>query len=373
MKKLALLGSTGSIGVQTLSLVEEFRDFEVELLAAGKNSDLLLKQIIKFKPRLVYVNDKQALDKICNNIDLPTETKVFGDIEILLEALAANNYDVIVNAVVGMAGIRPTLAAVAAGKKVAIANKETLVCAGHILMPLAEKTGAALIPIDSEHSAIAQCLTGEAVDSVDSLILTASGGPFYNKSLDELKNVGIDEALAHPNWRMGAKISIDSATMVNKALEVMEAHHLFGMEINRIKVLIHPSSIVHSMVCFRDGAIKAQLGLPDMKLPIAYAVYGYNRRDFSSRLNLANMKLEFFEVDLRQFKAFGLGLEAAGIGGSMPTVFNAANELAVRKFLSKEIGFLQISELIEDIMQKHIVIENPSINDILDIEEKILK
>lgn len=372
LKKIVLLGSTGSIGCQTLKLIEKDKDFSIEILAAGKNIALLEKQIYQYKPGHAFVKDESLAKKLQEKIASHSSCVVISDLNLLLELIRNNRYDRIVNAIVGMAGILPTLAAVESGQRIAIANKETLVCAGHILMPLAKKTGARLLPVDSEHSAIAQCLVGEDLDSVDHIIITASGGPFYHKKELDLEKVTPEEALAHPNWTMGAKISIDSATMVNKALEVMEAKWLFDLSLDRIKVLIHPKSIVHSMVCFQDGAIKAQLGLPDMLLPISYALYGYKRVGAKDRLDLAKVcDLSFYPVEKGEFSGFDLGMEAARIGGSMPTVFNAANEMAVSKFLNHEIGFADIPKIIEKCMQEHSVIQEPTIKDILNIGREL--
>lgn len=368
LKKIALLGSTGSIGCQTLKLIENDSNFHVDLLAAGKNIGLLEKQIYQYKPRYAFVKDESLAKVLKEKIASQSSCTVISDLNLLLELIRNNKYEKIVNAIVGMAGILPTLAAVETGQSIAIANKETLVCAGHLLMPLAKETGAEILPIDSEHSAIAQCLTGEDFNSVDYIIITASGGPFYDKKDLDLEKVTVEDALAHPNWSMGAKISIDSATMVNKALEVMEAKWLFHLTLDRIKVLIHPKSIVHSMVCFKDGAVKAQLGLPDMALPIAYALYGYKRMEAKDRLDLAKVcNLSFYPVDKGRFLGFDLGMEAARIGGSMPTVFNAANEAAVSKFLNRNIGFMDIPKIIDSCMQGHSVIKEPKIEDILNI------
>lgn len=372
LKKIALLGSTGSIGCQTLKLIENDSNFHVDLLAAGKNIGLLEKQIYQYKPRYAFVKDESLAKVLKEKIASQSSCTVISDLNLLLELIRNNKYEKIVNAIVGMAGILPTLAAVETGQSIAIANKETLVCAGHLLMPLAKETGAEILPIDSEHSAIAQCLTGEDFNSVDYIIITASGGPFYDKKDLDLEKVTVEDALAHPNWSMGAKISIDSATMVNKALEVMEAKWLFNLSLDRIKVLIHPKSIVHSMVCFQDGAVKAQLGLPDMALPIAYALYGYKRMEAKDRLDLAKVcNLSFYPVDKGRFLGFDLGMEAARIGGSMPTVFNAANETAVSKFLNRNIGFMDIPKIIDSCMQGHSVIKEPTIEDILNIGREL--
>lgn len=373
MKKIVLLGSTGSIGVQTLELLDNYKEFQVDLLAAGKNVDLLEKQILKYKPEYTYMENRECSKELKNRLSKTSSCKVLPTLQDLIQLLKTQEFDMIINAIVGMKGILPTLAAVEAGHRIAIANKETLVCAGHILMPLSKKTGAEMIPIDSEHSAIAQCIAGETVDSIDHLIITASGGPFFGKDVD-LSKVRVEDALKHPNWSMGAKITIDSATMVNKALEVMEAKWLFDMELSDIKVLIHPGSIVHSMVCFKDGAIKAQLGVPNMKLPIGYALFQYNRIEMTERLNLAKIgNLEFYPVEEGMFAGFDLGLKSASIGGSMPTVFNAANEIAVSEFLNGRISFCDISKKIEAAMEGHTVLPSPSIEEILEIEAELRK
>lgn len=371
MKHIVILGSTGSIGIQTLELVDKDENLKVGLLVASKNIDLLEKQICEYRPEYAYVEDQDLSLILKNRIKERSTCRILSDLNELIEEIRNKEYDMIVNAIVGMAGILPTFAAVEAGHKVAIANKETLVCAGHILTKLAEQTGARLIPIDSEHSAIAQCLVGEDLFDVDHLILTASGGPFYKKNLD-LSKISVEEALAHPNWSMGAKISIDSATMVNKALEVMEAGWLFAKDHEDIRVLIHPESIVHSMVCFRDGAIKAQIGAADMRLPISYALYEYKRRKLAERLDFTKISgLHFYEVEQGMFRGFDLGLEAARIGGSMPTVFNASNEIAVSKFLHREISFACIPDMIEKAMQAHKLKKQPSLDEILEIEKEL--
>lgn len=373
MKKgLMLLGSTGSIGRQVLDIVRKDEDFKVLLLSAKNNITLLKDQIEEFLPEYVYVQNKDSAVKLKNTL-IDTKCKIFSDIELLLDLLRNTDYYMAINAIVGMQGIRATMAVIESGNDIGIANKETLVCAGHILMPLSKKTGSSVFAIDSEHSAIVQSFIGEKKENIDHIIITASGGPFFEKNRAELKNVSIDDTLNHPNWNMGRKITVDSATMVNKALEVMEAKWLFDIDIDRIKVVVHRQSIIHSAVCYNDGAIKAQMGVTSMLLPISYALYKYERRVNLEKLDLIKIaRLDFAEVKRDIFDGFYLGIEAAKTGGSMPTIFNAANEMAVAKFLNKEIGFLDIPKIIKNQMDKHIVIENPSIDDILNIEEKFL-
>ncbi len=373
MKKgLMLLGSTGSIGRQVLEIIRKDEDFKVLLLSAKNNITLLKDQIEEFLPEYVYVQDKDSAVKLKNALT-GSSCKVFFDTELLFDLLRNNDYYMAINAIVGMQGIRATMAVIESGHDIGIANKETLVCAGHILMPLSKKTGSSIFAIDSEHSAIVQSFIGEKKENIDHIIITASGGPFFEKNRNELEKVTINDALKHPNWSMGRKISIDSATMVNKALEVMEAKWLFDIDIDRIKVVVHRQSIIHSAVCYNDGAIKAQMGVTSMLLPISYALYKYDRKVDLEKLDLIKIaRLDFAEVKKDIFDGFYLGIEAAKIGGSMPTIFNAANEMAVNKFLNKEIGFLDIPRIIKNHMDKHSVIENPSIEDILNIEEKFL-
>ena len=373
MKKgLMLLGSTGSIGRQVLEIIRKDEDFKVLLLSAKNNITLLKDQIEEFLPEYVYVQDKDSAVKLKNALT-DSSCKVFFDTELLFDLLRNNDYYMAINAIVGMQGIRATMAVIESGHDIGIANKETLVCAGHILMPLSKKTGSSIFAIDSEHSAIVQSFIGEKKENIDHIIITASGGPFFEKNRNELEKVTINDALKHPNWSMGRKISIDSATMVNKALEVMEAKWLFDIDIDRIKVVVHRQSIIHSAVCYNDGAIKAQMGVTSMLLPISYALYKYDRKVDLEKLDLIKIaRLDFAEVKKDIFDGFYLGIEAAKIGGSMPTIFNAANEMAVNKFLNKEIGFLDIPRIIKNHMDKHSVIENPSIEDILNIEEKFL-
>ncbi len=372
MKKIAILGSTGSIGTQTLEVVESNPDLEVVALAAGNNVEKMEEQIRKFRPLVAGMWSEEAAADLRRRVaDIPV--KIVSGMEGLLEIAVLPTAQVLVTAIVGMIGIRPTIAAIEAGKDIALANKETLVTAGHIIMPLAKKHGVSILPVDSEHSAIFQSLNGEPADKISKILLTASGGPFRGKTKDELKTMQVEDALKHPNWSMGRKITIDSSTLVNKGLEVIEAKWLFGVELDRIQVVVHPQSIIHSMVEYVDGAIIAQLGTPDMKLPIQYALFYPDRRIMSGK------KLDFFELghmtfekpDMDTFVGLKLAYEASRIGGSMPTVYNAANEKAVALFLDRKISYLQISELIAQSMEQHKVIENPNVDEILQTEKAV--
>ncbi len=370
-KSIGILGSTGSIGTQTLDVVRENQDIRVEALSAGSNIVLLEKQIREFHPRLVAVWDKEKAKELKEKIaDL--NVQVVSGMEGLLELAVLEQMDILVTAIVGMIGIRPTIAAIKAGKDIALANKETLVTAGHIIMPLAREKKVQILPVDSEHSAIFQAIHGEQRKGINKLLITASGGPFRGKKREELKNVTVEDTLKHPNWSMGQKITVDSATLVNKGLEVMEAKWLFDMDLERIQVVVQPKSIIHSMVEFVDGAVMAQMGTPDMKLPIQYALYYPERRPLSGeRLDFHKLtEITFEEPDMETFLGLPLAMKAASLGGSMPTVFNAANERAVAKFLRKEIGFLDIYKLIEESMEHHQVIKNPDLEQILETEEK---
>lgn len=369
MKKIAILGSTGSIGTQTLEVVENQGDIEVTALAAGSNIRLLEEQIRKFRPQIVCVFEEEKAKELKRSVrDLPV--RVVSGMEGLIEAAVEETSEIVVTAVVGMIGIRPTIAAMEAGKDIALANKETLVTAGHIIMPLAKKMGVRILPVDSEHSAIFQCLNGENKGSVHKILLTASGGPFRGKTREELKNVKVEDALNHPNWAMGRKITIDSSTMVNKGLEVMEAKWLFGVEMDQVQVVIQPKSIIHSMVEFEDGAVMAQMGTPDMKLPIQYALYYPERRYLKGdRLDFWSIgQINFEKPDLVNFPGLKLAYEAGCAGGTLPTVFNAANEKAVAKFLNREITYLTITDMIEGAMNGHTVKENPTVEEILEAE-----
>ncbi len=370
MKKIGILGSTGSIGTQTLEIVSAYPEMlKVTVLAAGNNVSLMEQQMRTYKPEMVVMwSEEAAKDLRIKTTDL--NIPILSGMEGLLEASTWSNMDVLVTALVGMIGIRPTIAAMKAGKDIALANKETLVTAGHIIMPLAKECGVSILPVDSEHSAIFQSMQGEKREQVSKILLTASGGPFRGKTLDELKSMQVEDALKHPNWSMGRKITIDSATLVNKGLEVIEAKWLFDVTLDQIQVVVHPQSIIHSMVEYDDGGIIAQLGAPDMKLPIQYALFYPDRKPIDGKhVNFYELGQMTFEApDMDTFKGLKLAYEAANVGGTMTTVFNAANEKAVALFLNKQISFLQIPELIERSMQSHQVIQNPSVDEILEAE-----
>ena len=369
MKTIAILGSTGSIGTQTLEVVRANGDIRVAALAAGKNIKLLEQQIREFRPRLAAVADEEDAKALKMAVaDLSVEI-LFG--EEGREAVAVcEEAEILVTAIVGMIGILPTVRAIEAGKNIALANKETLVTAGHIIMPLAKEKGVKILPVDSEHSAIFQALNGEDSRAIDKILLTASGGPFRGKTFDELKKMRVEDALKHPNWAMGRKITIDSASMVNKGLEVMEARWLFGTDLDQIQVVIQPQSVIHSMVQFKDGAVIAQLGTPDMKLPIQYALYYPDRKYLpGDRLDFWSLnQITFEKPDMENFPGLKLAFDAAAAGGSMPTVYNAANERAVAKFLDRKIGFLDIPEIISECMAAHKVVEAPTVEQILQTE-----
>ena len=370
MKKIALLGSTGSIGTQTLDVVRNQGDIQVTAMAAGSNIALLEKQIREFHPSIAAVwDEKKALELKAKVADLPV--KVVSGMDGLLEAATEKEAQIVVTAVVGMIGIRPTIAAMEAGKDIALANKETLVTAGHIIMPLAEKLGVKILPVDSEHSAIFQSLQGNSMNPIKKILLTASGGPFRGRKLSELEGIRVEDALKHPNWSMGQKITIDSSTMVNKGLEVIEAKWLFDVDLSQIQVVVHPQSVIHSAVEYADGAVIAQLGTPDMRIPIQYALYYPSRPALSGdRLDLFKLKdLTFEAPDLDTFKGLALAMKAARAGGNIPTAFNAANERAVALFLNRKIKYLEIIDIIEACMENASFIENPSVNEILDTEQ----
>ncbi len=372
MKKIAILGSTGSIGTQTLEVVRENKDIEVLGLAAGNNIKLLEEQIREFKPRLAAVWKEEKAKELRENIkDL--NVKVVSGMEGLIELAVLEEAEILVTAIVGMIGIRPTIEAIKAGKDIALANKETLVTAGHIIMPLAKEHNVAILPVDSEHSAIFQSLQGSNRSELHKILLTASGGPFRGKKREDLMNIQVEDALKHPNWEMGRKITIDSSTLVNKGLEVIEAKWLFDVDIEQIEVVVHPQSIIHSMVEYVDGAIIAELGTPDMKLPIQYALYYPERRFLpGERVDFATLsQLTFEKPDMETFYGLRLAFEAGKEGGSLPTVFNAANELAVSKFLNRKIGYLQIPEIIEVCMRNHKNILNPTVEEILQTEKAV--
>ncbi|MDE7321007.1 MAG: 1-deoxy-D-xylulose-5-phosphate reductoisomerase [Lachnospiraceae bacterium] len=372
MKKIAILGSTGSIGTQTLEIAERNGDLEITALAAGSNIDLLEAQIRKFHPSLAAVWTEEKAKELKSRVrDL--DVRIAAGMEGLIEVAEHPDSGILVTAIVGMIGIRPTIAAMKAGKDIALANKETLVTAGHLIMPLAEECGVRILPVDSEHSAVFQCLNGENRGELHKILLTASGGPFRGRKKEELRNVQVEDALKHPNWSMGRKITIDSATLVNKGLEMMEARWLFGVEPENIQIVVQPKSIIHSMVEFADGAVIAQLGTPDMKLPIQYALYYPRRRDLpGERLDFRKLKeITFEEPDMENFPGLRLAFDAAAAGGSLPTVYNAANERAVALFLDRKIGFLEIPELIERCMEEHKVLKAPSVEEILQTEAEV--
>ncbi len=366
-RKIILLGSTGSIGTQTLDVARANPDdLKIVGIAANKSVDKVEQQVREFKPKYVAMYDEKAAKELKVKLaDLPV--KIFSGMEGLVEITQVPDADTVLTAVVGMIGIRPTMAAIESGKDIALANKETLVTAGHIIMPLAAKMNVSILPVDSEHSAIFQSLNGEPKSKLEKILLTASGGPFRGKKRSELASMTVDDALKHPNWDMGIKVTIDSASLVNKGLEVMEARWLFDVSLDQIQVVIQPQSIIHSMVQYVDGAVMAQLGVPDMKLPIQYALF------YPDRVPLDEKRLDFFELsqitfekpDTDTFLGLKLAYEAARAGGSMPTVFNAANEMAVKKFVNREINFLDIYDMISGAMEHHQKIENPNLEEIL--------
>lgn len=371
MKKVAVLGSTGSIGTQTLDVVRANDDLEVVGLAAGSNVEMLEKQIREFHPRLVAVWKEEAARDLAVRVQ-DLDVKIVSQMGGLIELARMEESDILVTAIVGMIGIRPTMEAILAGKDIALANKETLVTAGHLIMPLAKQFGVQILPVDSEHSAIFQALHGEKREQIHKLLITASGGPFRGKKTADLEKVTLEDTLKHPNWVMGQKITVDSATLVNKGLEVMEAKWLFGVDLDHIQVVVQPQSVIHSMVEFEDGGIIAQLGTPDMRLPIQYALYYPHRRYLAGdRLDFAKLgQITFEEPDMETFLGLPMAIRASREGGSMPTVFNAANELAVKKFLHREIRFLDIYDIIGQAMERHKKIEYPKLEDILAVENE---
>ena len=366
MKKIAILGSTGSIGTQTLDIVREQGDIQVVAMAAGSNISLLEAQMREFKPSLVSVwDEKKASELRTNTKDLGI--KIVSGMEGLLEVSVIPESEILVTAIVGMLGIRPTIAAIKAGKKIALANKETLVTAGHIIIPLAKEYKVPILPVDSEHSAIFQSLQGAGDNKISKILLTASGGPFRGRKSDDLKNIQVEDALKHPNWSMGRKITIDSSTLVNKGLEVMEAKWLFDVTLDQIQVVVHPQSVIHSAVEYQDGAVIAQLGTPDMRLPIQYALYYPERRNLSGRrLDLFEIAdLTFEKPDTDTFRGLALAYQAMEKGGNIPTVYNAANEKAVSLFLDRKISYPEITELIEACMEDAEFIDHPDVDEIL--------
>ena len=372
MKHVAIIGSTGSIGTQTLEIARWNQDIKICALSAGRNIDLLEKQAREFRPEIVGLWDEKLADELKDRLK-DMDIRVVSGMDGLIEIAEYKTSDILVTAIVGMIGIRPTVAAIKAGKDIALANKETLVTAGHIIMPLAKEKGVSILPVDSEHSAIFQSLQGNTHDSIEKILLTASGGPFRGKSREFLKHVKLEDALKHPNWSMGRKITIDSATMVNKGLEVIEAKWLFDVAPENIQVVIQPQSIIHSMVEYKDGAVIAQLGTPDMKLPIQYALFYPERRYMlGDRLDFTKLSSIVIETpDMDTFLGLRYAYEAIGIGGSMPTVFNAANEYAVKQFLDRKIDFLDIYDIIRASMDHHNLIENPDIDEILATDQEV--
>lgn len=369
MKKIAILGSTGSIGTQTLDIVRKEPDLQVTAIAAGANVERMEQQVREFHPALAAMWTREAADDLRERVkDLPV--RVECGMDGLLAVATHADAEVLVTAIVGMIGIRPTIAAIESGKTIALANKETLVTAGHIIMPLAARMGVPILPVDSEHSAIFQSMHGENRKRVERIYLTASGGPFRGKKREELAAMTVEDALKHPNWSMGQKVTIDSSTLVNKGLEVMEARWLFDVELDQIQVVVHPQSIIHSAVGYADGGIMAQMGMPDMKLPIQYALFYPDRRPMDTgRVDFFKLgQLTFEEPDTDTFRGLALAYRAARRGGTLPTVFNAANEKAVALFLQKKIAFLQIPELIESSMENHTVTDDPTVEQILEAE-----
>ncbi len=365
MRRIAILGSTGSIGTQALDVISRHPEkFEIEVLTAQNNADLLIKQAIEFQPNCVVISNEALYQKVKASLD-KHDIKVYAGEKALTSVMEMDTIDMVLTALVGYSGLLPTIKAIETGKTIALANKETLVVAGELVTSLAQDRGVNILPIDSEHSAIFQCLVGEFHNKIEKIILTASGGPFRGKSVDQLSEVTREEALNHPNWDMGSKITIDSATMMNKGLEVIEAKWLFGVTLNQIEVVVHPQSIIHSLVQFEDGSMKAQLGLPDMRIPIQFAL-GYPERvkaDYP-RFDFRNYPaLTFEQPDLRTFRNLGLAFEVAEKGGNQPCVLNAANEIAVQGFLEEKIGFLEISDVIENCLQKVSYIRTPVLED----------
>lgn len=371
LKKISILGSTGSIGTQTLEVVAEHGDIEVTALACGRNIKLFEEQMRQFRPKLVAVENEKLAEELrvrTSDLMIPVMSGMDGLIAVATEEHA----QMVVTAIVGMLGVRPTIAAIEAHKDIALANKETLVTAGHLIIPLAQKCGVKILPVDSEHSAIFQSLQGNEHNAIHKILLTASGGPFRGKTKEELKEMQVEDALKHPNWSMGRKVTIDSSTLVNKGLEVMEAKWLFGVELDQIEVVVHPQSVIHSAVEYEDGAVIAQLGTPDMRLPIQYALYYPDRRTLSGkRLDLfALHELTFEKPDTDTFKGLSLAFDAMRRGGNIPTVFNAANEKAVALFLDRKISYLQITDMIEDAMAHSTFISHPDVDDILETEQE---
>ena len=370
LKNISVLGSTGSIGTQTLDVVRKYNDIKVVALSAGNNVELLEQQVREFRPSFVSMADDKALARLRARLSDVTGIEYGTGMDGLIHAAAMEQAEIVVTAVVGMMGIVPTIEAINAGKDIALANKETLVTAGHIIMKLAAEKGVRILPVDSEHSAIFQCLNGERQNKIHKILLTASGGPFRGRTVEQMRDIKVEDALKHPNWAMGRKITIDSSTMVNKGLEVMEARWLFGVELDQVQVVVQPQSVIHSMVEFEDGAVMAQLGTPDMRLPIQYALY-YPERRFLDTQHLDFWKLNqitFEKPDMINFRGLALAYEAGRKGGNVPTMFNAANELAVAMFLDRKIKYLDIIDIIEQTMTNIEYIDNPDVKQILDTE-----
>ncbi len=370
LKNISVLGSTGSIGTQTLDVVRKNNDIKVVALSAGNNVELLEQQVREFRPSFVSMADDKALARLRARLSDVTGIEYGTGMDGLIHAAAMEQAEIVVTAVVGMMGIVPTIEAINAGKDIALANKETLVTAGHIIMKLAAEKGVRILPVDSEHSAIFQCLNGERQNKIHKILLTASGGPFRGRTIEQMSDIKVEDALKHPNWAMGRKITIDSSTMVNKGLEVMEARWLFGVELDQVQVVVQPQSVIHSMVEFEDGAVMAQLGTPDMRLPIQYALY-YPERRFLDTQHLDFWKLNqitFEKPDMINFRGLALAYEAGRKGGNVPTMFNAANELAVAMFLDRKIKYLDIIDIIEQTMTNIEYIDNPDVKQILDTE-----
>lgn len=372
MRHLAVLGSTGSIGTQTLEVVDNNRDMKVVSLAAGSNIDLVEKQIRKYHPEVVCIFNEQKARELARRVADENVSVLYG-MDGLIACATVSSADVVVAAVVGMIGIRPVIEAIRSGKDIAFANKETLVTAGHIIMPMVQRYQVLLTPVDSEHAAIFQCLNGEHHGEISRILLTASGGPFRGRKKEELEHVTVEEALKHPNWSMGKKITIDSSTMVNKGLEVMEARWLFDVDYDHIQVVIQPQSVIHSMVEFVDGAVMAQMGTPDMKLPIQYALTYPQRRNLpGERIDFSRLtEITFEKPDPETFLGLQLAYQAGREGGSMPTVFNAANEKAVAMFLNRQIGYPDIPRIIGETMETHEKISNPTLDEILEVEAEV--
>lgn len=370
MKQIAILGSTGSIGTQTLNVVRRHKDlFSVEVLVAGSNADLLIQQALEFDPNAVVIADQSKYYQVKNALE-QTDIKVFAGMDSACDLMEMGSIDIVVAAIVGFAGLRPTMRAIEKGKVIALANKETLVVAGSLVTKTACENRVPILPVDSEHSAIFQCL--EPYNEIDKILLTASGGPFFGKSREELEGVSLEAALKHPNWKMGRKVTIDSASLMNKGLEVIEAKWLFGVDVDQIEVLVHPQSVVHSMVQFKDGSIKAQLGTPTMETPIQVALtYPQRIESHLPRFNfLDNPQLTFAKPDTKTFRCLDLAFQAIRKGGNLPCVMNAANEIAVQKFIDGEIGFLQIADYVESVMQKAPFIANPTLEDLFESDKE---